>query len=235
MLSYSAVAASGGSNGRSRDERLRQSAQQLAGENKSGTATGLANNVPPVGLQLNATAGQTGSSSVQGLPQTNSAAPSAVQLMAADQACQDNIDDGEECTEAEILDEMSCEVLRRRLNTQMGKRGKREKRLSKQEEAVLEQQQLIARENEKLLELQAAVEATNEEIASISSLVHIFSRRIAELSADTHNSGDVPASLLPTNSFLEQLRAASEGTMAFVRAYFGWPRRGRRGCFKTIG
>ena len=50
----------------------------------------------------------------------------ALKLIEEDQAGQDNADDGEDCIEAEILEELSLKILRRRLNTQMGKRTKRE-------------------------------------------------------------------------------------------------------------
>ena len=53
--------------------------------------------------------------------------------------------DEEEYTEAEILEEMSIEILRRRLNATVRRLGKREreKKLAKQEEAVVDQQRLI--------------------------------------------------------------------------------------------
>ena len=88
----------------------------------------------------------------------------------------------DERTEAEILGEMSLEILRRRLSGQIGRLRRKEKKLQRQSEEVAAEEALVGEQKVSLNKLQNEVSATKEEITSSNSVVHTFSRRISELS-----------------------------------------------------
>ena len=87
----------------------------------------------------------------------------------------DSDDAADDITEAEIFEELSVKVLRRRLKTQGFKQDRHEKKLAKQSSAVGEQRELIARDTAWLDNLEVAVEDAQGEIASTKDVVDTLS------------------------------------------------------------
>ena len=157
----------------------------------------------------------------------NDARDSAAQDADGVPAGQDQGDDN--ATEAETFNELSIEALRKRLNTQVFKKAKRDKRLEKQIAAVQTQRELIEKEEKWLAELETVVDDSKHQIGEISRLVHSISARITELSAAQVTAAgsatpslvrqSVPVPQAPGPSLLSgQVQQASEATLALLQA-----------------
>ena len=79
-------------------------------------------------------------------------------------------DDDDDATEAKIFKELSLEILRRRLNTQMGKLRRKEKQLGRHAEEKVEQQLRIDEETAKLAKIEDAATATKGDITTINAI-----------------------------------------------------------------
>ena len=78
----------------------------------------------------------------------------------AGEAAQDNDDD----TEGEIFEELSLEILRRRLNNQMGKLRRKEKQLERQGDERVEQQRKTDEEQASLEPIESTITSTKNGI-----------------------------------------------------------------------
>ena len=142
-----------------------------------------------------------------------------------DTAAEDDAAAGEEdeCTEAEILGELSLEILRRRLNGQIGRLRRKEKKLQRQREDVVAQQAVIDEQKMRLVQLENETATTKEEITAVNAVIHTFSSRISELSGTDEQPSSTSSLSAPLNlatappHLLEQIRHASDGALQLVQ------------------